>query len=154
MCIYDFESMFLFPSEKYLRLGFLYGVVSYVQLWKEFPKYSPSGYNSWDFHQKSIILIGSSVQFSLSVVSDSLRPHGPQHASPPCPSPTPGVHPNPCPLSWWCHPTISSSVVPFSSCPQSFPAWGSFQMSQLFASGGQSIGVWALASVLAMNTQD
>ena len=81
-----------------------------------------------------------SVQFSHSVVSYSLQPHEPQHARPPCPSPTPGVHPNPCPLSWWCHPTISSSVVPFSSCLQSFPASGSFQMSQLFASGGQSIG--------------
>ena len=83
----------------------------------------------------------SSVQFSCSVVSDSLRPQEPQHARPPCPSPTPGVHPNPCPLSQWCHLTISSFVVPFSSCPQSFPASGSFQMSQLFASGGQRIGV-------------
>ena len=81
-----------------------------------------------------------SVQLSRSVVSDSLRPHEPQHARPPCPSPTPGVYPNPCPLSRWCHPTISSSVVPFSSCPQPFPASGSFPMSQLFASGGQSIG--------------
>ena len=73
-------------------------------------------------------------------MSDSLRPHEPQHARPPCPSPTPRVYPNSCPLSQWCHPTISSSVVPFSSCPQSFPASGSFQMSQLFTSGGQSIG--------------
>jgi len=96
----------------------------------------------------------SSVQFSRSVVSDSLRPHEPQHARPPCPSPTPGVHPNPCPLSQWCHPTISCSVVPFSSCPQPFPALGSFQMSQLFASGGQSTGVSASTSVLPMNTQD
>ena len=79
----------------------------------------------------------SSVQFSHSVVSDSLRPHELQHTRPPCPSPTPGVHPNPCPLSWWCHPTISSSVIPFSSCPQSFPALGYFPMSQLSASGGQ-----------------
>ena len=94
------------------------------------------------------------VQFSRSVVSDSLRPHELQHARPPCPSSTPGVHPNPCPLNRWCHPTISSSVVPFSSCPQSFPASGSFQMSQLFASGGQSIGVSASTSVLPMNTQD
>ena len=83
----------------------------------------------------------SSVRFSRSVMSDSLWPHEPQHARPPCPSPTPRVHPNPCPLSQWCHPTISSSVVPFSSCPQSFPASGSFPMSELFASGGQSIGV-------------
>ena len=93
-------------------------------------------------------------QFSRSVVSDSLCPHEAQHARPPCPSPTPGVHPNPCPLSRWCHPTISSSVVPFSSCPQSFPASGSFPMSQLFASGGQSIGVSASTSILPMNTQD
>ena len=93
----------------------------------------------------------SSVQFSCSVMSDSLQPHQPQHARPPCPSPTPGVHPNPCPLS---HPTISSSVIPFSSCPQSFPASGSFQMSQLFTSGGQSIGDSASTSVLPMNTQD
>ena len=95
----------------------------------------------------------SSVQFSRSVVSESLWPHEPQHTRPPCPSPTPGVHPNPRPLSWWCHPAISSSVVPFS-CPQSFPASGSFPMSQLFASGGQSIGVSASVSVLPMNTQD
>ena len=93
-------------------------------------------------------------QFSCSVVSDSLWPHELQHARPPCPSPTPRVHPNPCPLSWWCHPTISSSVVPFSSCPQSSPASGYFQMSQFFASGGQSIGGSASTSVLQMNTQD
>ena len=96
----------------------------------------------------------SSVQFSHSVVSDSLQPHGLQHARPPCPSTTPGVYPNSCPLSQWCHPTISLSVIPFSSCPQSFPASGSFQMGQLFTSGGQSIGVSASASVLPMNTQD
>ena len=94
----------------------------------------------------------SSVQFSCSVMSDSLRPHELQYARPPCPSPTPGVHWNSCPSSWWCHPNILSSVVPFSSCPQSFPAPGSFQMSQLFSSGGQSIGV--SASVLPMNSQD
>ena len=96
----------------------------------------------------------SSVQFSCLVMSDSLQPHEPQHARPPCPSPTPGVHPNPFPLSWWCHPTISSSVVPFSSCPLFFPTSGSFQKSQLFASGGQSIGVSTSKSVLPMNTQD
>ena len=95
----------------------------------------------------------SSVQFSCSVVSDSLRPHGLQHARPPCPSPAPGACSNSCPSSQWCHPTISSSVVPFSSCPQSFPASGSFQMSQLSASGGQSIGVSASTSVLPMNIQ-
>ena len=94
------------------------------------------------------------VQFSHSVVSDFLQPHDPQHARPPCPTPTPRVHPNPCPSSRWCHPTISSSVIHFSSCPQSIPALGSFQMSQLFASGGQSIGVSASTSVLPMNTQD
>ena len=88
----------------------------------------------------------SSVQFSCSVVSDSLRPHELQHARPPYPSPTAGVYPNPCPLCWWCHPTISSSFVPFSSCPQSFPASGSSQMSQPIASGGQSIGVSASTS--------
>ena len=93
-------------------------------------------------------------QFSHSVMSNSLRPHGLQHARPPCPSPTPGVYSNSCPLNRWCHPTISYSVVPFSSCLQSFPASGSFQMSQLFASGGQSIGVSASASVLPMNIQD
>ena len=96
----------------------------------------------------------SSVQFSCSVMSYSLRPHELQHAMPPCPSPIPRVLPNPCPSSWWCHPTISSSLVPFSSCLQSFPASGSFQMSQLFTSGGQSIGVSASASVLPMNIQD
>ena len=85
-----------------------------------------------------IINLFSSVQFSHSVMSDSLRPHGLQHARPPCPSSTPGVYPNSCPLSWQCHLTISSSVIPFSSCPQSFPASASFQMSQLFASGSQS----------------
>jgi len=96
----------------------------------------------------------SSIQFSHSVVSDSLQPHELQHARPPYPSPTPRVHPNPCPLSRWCHPAISSSVVTFSSCPQSFPASGCLQRSQLLTSGGQSIGVSALASVLTMNTQD
>ena len=95
-----------------------------------------------------------SVQFSHSVMSDSLWPHELQHARPPCPSPTPRAYPNLCPLSWWCHPTTSSSVIPFSSCPQSFPASGSFQMSQLFTSGGQSIGVSASTSVPPMNTQD
>ena len=96
----------------------------------------------------------ASVLFSRSVVSDSLRPHETQHTRPPCPSPTLGVHPNPCPLSQWCHPTILSSVIPFFSCPQSFTAAGSFQMSQLFASGGQSIGVLASTSALPMNTRD
>ena len=94
-----------------------------------------------------------SVQFSRSVVSDCLWPHEPQHARPPCPSPTPGVHSDSCPLCRWCHPAISSSVVPFSSCPQSLPPSESFPMSQLFTWGGQSTGVSALASVLPKNTQ-
>ena len=94
-----------------------------------------------------------SVQFSRSVVSNSLRPHELQHAKSPCPSPTSGVHPNPCRPSRWCHPTIPSSVVSFSSCPQSLPASGSFPMSQLFTSCGQSIGVSPSTSVLSMNTQ-
>ena len=95
----------------------------------------------------------SSVQFSHSVVSDSLRPHELQHTRPPYPSPTPGVHSNSCPSSRWCHPAISSSVIPFSSCPQSLPASGSFPMSQLFAWGGQSTGVSALASFLPKKSQ-
>ena len=94
------------------------------------------------------------LHFSHSVMSDSLQPHGLQHARPPCPSPTPRVYSNSCPLSPWCHPAISSSVIPFSSCLQSFPASGSFQISQFFTSGGQSIGVSASASVLPMNIQD
>ena len=96
----------------------------------------------------------SSVHFSGSVVSDSLRPNGLQHAKLPCPSPTPGAYSNSYPSSWWCHPTILSSVSPFSSCPQSFLASESFQMSQFFASGGQSIGVSHSALVLPMNIQD
>ena len=121
----------------------------------------PSGYVFW-FHDKYVFsenkwhlfLQFSSAQFSRSVVSNSLRPHELQHARPPCPSPTPGVYPNSCPSSRRCHPVISSSVVPFSSCPQSLPASESFPMSQLFAWGGQSIGVSGLASVLLMNTQN
>ena len=105
-------------------------------------------YYIWDTNQFSL------VQFSRSVLSNSLRTHGLQHARPPCPSPTPRDYPNSCPLSQWCHPTISSSVNPFSSCLQSFPASGSFQMSQLFVSGGQRIGVSASVSVLPMNIQD
>ena len=96
----------------------------------------------------------SRIQFSSSVMSSSLKPHGLQHARPPCPSPTPSVYSNSCPLSQWCHPTISFPVIPFSSHLQSFPASGSFQMSQLFAPGGQSIGVSASASVPPMNIQE
>ena len=106
----------------------------------------------WDGWMASPTQWTCSVQF-ISVVSDSSWSHGPQQTRPPCPSPTPGVHPNPCPSSRWCHPTISSSVIPFSTCPQSFPALGSFPMSQLFTSGGQSIGVSASTSVLPMNIQ-
>ena len=95
-----------------------------------------------------------SVQFSCSVMSNSLWPHGQQHTRPPCPSLTPRVYPNSCPLSQWCHPAISSSVIPFFFCPQSFSAMGSFEMSQLFTSGGQNIGVSASTSVLPVNTQD
>ena len=104
-----------------------------------------------DFYLSICLLC--SVQFSRSVMSDSLWRHEPQHARPPSPSPTPGVYSNSCPSSRWCHPTISCSVVPFS-CLQYFPASGSFQMSQLLPSGGQNIGVWASTSVLPMNTQD
>ena len=105
----------------------------------------------------ALLRLSSQPRVHFSSVTQScptLQPHEPQHTRPPCLSPTAGVYPNPCPLSQWYHPSISSSVVPFSSCPQSFPASGSFQMSQLFASGGQSIGVSASASVLPMNTQD
>ena len=108
---------------------------------------------TWKWRCQCCMLI-SSVQISRSVVSDSLRPHELQHARPPCPSPTPGVHSKSRLSSQWCHPAISSSVIPFSSCPQSLPASGSFPMSQLFTWGDQSIGVSALASVLPMNTQD
>ena len=110
-------------------------------------------WGSWKYLNTNSIFVVL-VQFSHSVVSVCLQPHEPQHARPPCPSPTPRVHPNPSPLSQWCHPTISSSVVPFSFCPQSLPASVSFPMSQLFTWGGQSIVVSASASVLPMNTQD
>ena len=106
----------------------------------------------WDT-EKSLQSVESSLQFSHSVVSDSLQPHESQHTGPPCPSPTPGVHSNSRPSSQWCHPAISSSVVPFSSCPQSLSASESFPMRQPFSWGGQSTGVSALASVLPKNTQ-
>ena len=108
----------------------------------------------WIYHCTNEKVKVSSVQFSLSVMSDSSRPHESQHARPSCPSPTCGVYSNSCPLTRWCHPAISSSVIPFSSCPQSLPASGSFPMSQLFTWGGQSIAVSASTSVLPMNTQD
>ena len=106
------------------------------------------------FTQINFPFIWGTVQYSRSVVSSSLRPRGPQHARPPCPSPTPRIYSNSCPLSQWYHPTILSSVVTFSSCLQSFPASGSLQMSQFFASGGQSTRVSASTSVLPMNIQD
>ena len=104
----------------------------------------------WKLWKQSLL----SVQFSHSVVADSLRPHESQHARPSCPSPTPRVYSDSCPSSRWCHLAISSSVVPFSSCPQSLPASGSFPISQFFAWSGQSIGVSVSASVLPVNTQD
>ena len=113
---------------------------------------SPSQYPAPNSLSQTLLVRNLSVQFSHSAVSNSLQPHGLQQNRPLCPSPTPWVYSNSCPLSQWCHPTISSSVIPFSSCLQSFPASGSFQMSQLFASGGQSIRV--SASVLPTNIQD
>ena len=124
---------------------------------EKFLKYTVShlSFSSYSKNREEGIFEAKSVsQFSRSVMSDSLQPHELQHARPPCPSPTPGVHSNSCPSSRWCHPSISSSVIPFLSCPQSLPASGSFPMSQLFTWGGQSIGVSALASVLPKNTQD
>ena len=127
-------------------------------LWEMLPlwdSYSKMGNEKETYNFVTEVLeILSSVQISHSVMSDSLRPHEPQHTRLPWPSQTPRVYPNSCPLSRWCHPTISSSVIPFSSCTQSLPASGSFPKSQLFTSGGQSIGVSASASVLAMNIQD
>ena len=119
----------------------------------------PSKYSGWNSHRSRKNIIGEkqiytcSVQFSRSVASDSLRPHESQHTMPPCPSPTPGVHSDSGPSSQWCHPAISSSGVPFSSCPQSLPASESFTMSQLFTWGGQSTGVSALASFLPKKSQ-
>jgi len=107
-----------------------------------------------DLHFLTNFILESSVQFNRSIVSDSLRPHALQYAKLPCSSPTPRACSNSCPSSWWGYPTISFSVVPFSSCLQSFPASGSFQMSQLFTSDGQSIGISSSASVLPMNIQD
>ena len=122
-------------------------------IWKE-KTTSTSFWEYWNMKRLRGFLF-SSAQFSYSVVvSNSLRPHGLQHARLPCPSPTPGTYSNSCPLSWWCHPTISSSVMPFSSHLHSFPASGSFQINQFFSSGNQSIGVSASTSVLPMNIQD
>ena len=111
---------------------------------------SPKGQQKWTWKTLLSLLL---LLFSHQLVSDSLQPHRLQHTKLPCPSPSPGVCSNSCPLSQWCHPTISSCVVPFSSCLQSFPASGSFQMSQFFSSGGQSIGASASAPVLPINIQ-
>ena len=127
-------------------------------LWLVFPTFDPTFSLRRSTFQPLCITFGflniicNPFQFSCSVVSNSLQPHGLQHTRPPCLSPTPKVYSNSCPLSQWCHPIISSSVIPFS-CPQSFPASGSFPMSQLFTAGGQSIGISASTSVLPMNTQ-
>ena len=123
---------------------------------KEKNAYQHGTFWGWRFNTVTLLHYYSigSVQFSRSVISDSLRPHESQHTRPPCPSPTPGVHSNSGPSSQWCHPAISSSVIPFSSCPQSLPASESFQMSQLFTWGGQSTGISASASVLPVNTPD
>ena len=131
----------------------LYNIPTHYQnpFWWVFPSTLVFNKKGWQYILLLLLLL---LLLSQEVMSDSLWPHELQHARPPCPSPTPGVYPNPCPLSRWCHPVISSSVVPFSSHLQSFPAPGSFQMSQLFSSGGQSIGVSASTSVLPMNTQD
>ena len=134
-----------FFCSKLLRFIYLAGTVPLLSL-----------YSDAEFQYVHCLSVSSisSVQFSRSVVSDSLWPHEPQHTRPPCPSPTPGVYSNSCPSSRWWHPAISSSVIPFSSCPQSLQASGSFPMSQLFTSGAQSTGVSASASVLPMNTQN
>ena len=132
-----------------LYFNYAYFIIYQLYLKKFYKLMFPTGWNLlW------VIIRKSAVQFSHSVVSNSLWPHRLQHARPPCLSPTPRVYSNSCPLSQWCHPTISSSVVPFSSRLQSFPASGFFQMSQFFTSGGQSNGVSASASVLPMNIQD
>ena len=127
-------------------------------LWQIFKKQFFHILHKWNKSMYFIYFTNSynnpSIQFSHSVLSDILWPHGLQHARPPYPSPTPGACSSSCPLSQWYHPTISSSVVPFSSCLQSFPASGSFKMSQFFPSGGQSIGILASASVLPKNIQD
>ena len=144
----------------HLRIVFLSGNLWSLH-WVQLPRkvslipFSPNRINYFSvlFLCLVFIAISASVQFSHSDVSNSLWPHGLQHTRLPCPSPTPGACSNSCPSSQWCHPTISSSVIPFSSCPQSFPASGSFQMSQLFPSGGQSTGVSALTAVLPVNNQ-
>ena len=143
--------MYLFTSRKKFILAWGRNIPSKVHM-------AVCNFTHWQvsniLQNKSYLIFQfSSVQFSRSVVSDCLQPHDLQHARPPCLSPTPRVHSNSCPLSQWCHPAISSSVVPFSSCPQSLPTSESFPVSQLFSWGGQSTGVSALVSVLPMNIQ-
>ena len=138
VCEYLLEILISVLLDKYLEVGFLDHMLVLVLI-----SWGPSYY----------FPLYLSVQFSHSVMSNSLRPHESQHARPPCPSPAPGVHSNSRPLSRWCHPVISSSGVPFSSCPQSLPASESFPMSQHFARGSQSTGVSASASLLPKNTQ-
>ena len=141
------------PVPKLWKKGFNILLSSMIQTFKNSIVFLIlNKFPGWDFLK--IRMSFSSAQFSRSVVSDSLRPHELQHARPPCPSPTPGVYPNSCASSWWFYPAISSSVIPFCSCPQSLPASGSFPVSQLFTSGGQSIGVSDSASDLSMNIQD
>ena len=156
-CTYKFEAVFYFSPKYILEFeGAVFVFISELQrifffkenLINHFLMLHPEGHFSAAFIPGTF-----SVQFSRSVVSDSWRPHESQHARPPCPSPSPGVHSNSGPSSWWCHPAISSSVVPFSSCPQSLPTWESFPISQLFTWGDQSTGVSALASFLPKNTQ-
>ena len=133
----------------------LYPLLIFLKLWEYLNVYWSFKFPLLWISVTCIVLCCSlTLQFSRSVVSDSLRPHESQHTRPSCPSPTPGVYSNPCPLSRWCHPAISSSVVPFSSCSQSLPASGSFPVSQLFAWSDQTTGVSASASVLPINTQD
>ena len=165
VCLSTMEVIFLSYTKRNWKLTkyLIYGLPSMVLIQLFYT--SPNSCNTskrylfikwWMDGEKypSPFVLFSSVQFSHSVISDSLWPHELQHARPPCPSPTPRVYPNSCPLSQWCHPTISFSVIPFSSCPQSFLASGSFPMTQLFTSGGPSIGVSASTSVLPLNTQD
>ena len=159
MCYVYFIFMFIFYFMFYFISIFKFKfVLSCLKMWIFISSVSTGKMSSqlwrWLTPTMCCNIQFSSVQFSRSVVSDSLRPHGLQHARLTCPSPTPEACSNSHPLSQWCHPTISSSVVPFSSRLQSFPASGSFPISQLFASGGQSIGVSASASVLPMNIQD
>ena len=149
LCLYfQYQSLlsyFLYYLCHFIKSKFYY-VTCLINTFQKLFLFFKMKHKSWS--------LTTSVQFSHSVASDSLWPREPQHARPPCPSPTPGVHPNPCPLSQWCHPTISFSVVPFFSYSQSFPATGSSSVSQFFELGGQSIGVSASTSVLPMNTED